>query len=178
MRDKATFVIGLTGTPLVTEPFVSALARACGWDARKANMPHNIYLQDLVCLAHALRIRPFMTMEVVSRANDRRRDIQKCMQQAKKKDSDIIKNAAAAGDVGQATRSTYFKTARRLQYEEILTFKGLYTGRVLRRTPASKGRNGKPIIDLPPVIEHDVWVTLHKAHQDALSNFVTKVLDG
>lgn len=119
-----------------------------------------------------------MCNEVVTRANDHRREIQKCMQQAKKKDSDIIKSAAAAGDVGQASRSTYIATARRLQYEEILTFKSLFSGRVLRRTPASKGRNGRPIIDLPPVNEHDVWVTLHKAHQDALSNFVSRVLDG
>jgi hypothetical protein len=175
MRDKATFVIGLTGTPLVTEPFVSYMPAVLKIPTQRF---HIFTAQDLICLAHALRIRPFMATDVVARANDHRREIKNSMQQAKKKDSDIIKRAATAGDMGPATPSPYIATARRLQYEEVLTFKSLYSGRVLRRTPASCGRDGKPIIDLPPVIEHDVWVTLDQDHQAALSNIVTTVLDG
>ncbi|KAF8321890.1 P-loop containing nucleoside triphosphate hydrolase protein [Cantharellus anzutake] len=149
-RDLAQFTIGLTGTPLITDP------------------------KDIINIGWAIGTPPLQDPELYKVFQEDHRMARNAMKAARNgtKGKANVRTWGALIRQGRASSAASFEpfAKARDKFNSVLeTLRNAFSGHILRRTPSSLGRDGNPLVNLPPVTFYPVWVTLEPDHLDRLT---------
>ncbi len=165
-RDCAQFTIGLTGTPLITDPKVCS---TIGWVCSLSI--HGSVLQDIIHLGWAIGTPNLQDAQKYKELQDMQKSAKKAMKSARKGEDNMHNWGVLVcqGHIDAASDYAPFVNARAGFDAVVEQIRKAFGDHILRHTPKSKNRSGKgSLVELLEVTFVSVWVHLDDEHLQVL----------